>query len=307
VGTGFHPELTGRDNVYLNGAILGMDRQYIRNRFDEIVDFSGVAQFIDTPVKHYSSGMYLRLAFAVAAHLQSEILVVDEVLAVGDAEFQKKCLAKMSQVSSEGRTILFVSHNLSAVQRMCPRSLLLQAGQMIADGPTEDILRSYLALSPDTSEPCQRIDLSGAQRSGSHEVQINAVQYSSDNGAVEFRPYPDGPLDLELDLVSNGKTTIGSLGISLHDQQGARLLSAETLSLGVVTEVQAGRNAVRLRIEALHLNPGVYYATLWVSGRQGRRILDRIESAFALHVVEATPTPRGQKGHTTCRLQIVSG
>ncbi len=307
VGTGFHPELTGRDNVYLNGAILGMDRQYIRNRFDEIVDFSGVAQFIDTPVKHYSSGMYLRLAFAVAAHLQSEILVVDEVLAVGDAEFQKKCLAKMSQVSSEGRTILFVSHNLSAVQRMCPRSLLLQAGQMIADGPTEDILRSYLALSPDTSEPCQRIDFSGAQRSGSHEVQINAVQYSSDNGAVEFRPYPDGPLDLELDLVANGKTTIGSLGISLHDQQGARLLSAETLSLGVVTEVQPGRNAVRLRIEALHLNPGVYYATLWASSRQGRRIFDRIESAFALQVVEGTPTPRGQRGQNTCRLQIVSG
>ena len=307
VGTGFHPELTGRENIYLNGAILGMERQYIRNRFDEIVAFSGVAQFIDTPVKHYSSGMYLRLAFAVAAHLKSEILVVDEVLAVGDAEFQKKCLTKMSEVSSEGRTILFVSHNLSAVQRMCPRSLLLQAGQLIADGPTEDVLRSYLALSPDTSEPCQRIDLSGAQRSGSHEVQINAVQYSSDNGAVAFRPYPDGPLDLELDLVSNGKTTIGSLGISLHDQQGARLLSAETLSLGVVTEVQAGRNAVRLRIEALHLNPGVYYTTLWASGRQGRRIFDRIESAFALQVVEATPTPRGQIGQTTCRLQIVSG
>src|SRR5215203_7136464 len=122
VGTGFHPELTGRDNVYLNGAILGMDRAYIRNRFDEIVAFSGVEQFLDTTVKHYSSGMYLRLAFAVAAHLPSEILVVDEVLAVGDAEFQKKCLAKMSEVSSEGRTVLFVSHNLNAVQRMCPRS-----------------------------------------------------------------------------------------------------------------------------------------------------------------------------------------
>ena len=306
VGTGFHPELTGRDNVYLNGAILGMERQYIRNRFDEIVAFSGVDQFIDTPVKHYSSGMYLRLAFAVAAHLQSEILVVDEVLAVGDAEFQKKCLAKMSQVSSEGRTILFVSHNLSAVQRMCPRSLLLQSGQLIADGPTETILRSYLALSSDAPEPCKRIDLSGAQRSGTHEVQISAVQYSSDNAALEFRPYPDGPLDLDLDLVSNGKTTIGSLGISLHDQQGTRLLSADTLSLGMVTEVQAGRNAVRLRIEALHLNPGVYYATLWASSRQGRRVLDRIESAFALHVAEWGPTPRGQNGPTTCRLQIVS-
>ncbi|HEX6405677.1 MAG TPA: ABC transporter ATP-binding protein [Gemmatimonadales bacterium] len=307
VGTGFHPELTGRDNLYLYGAILGMERQYIRNRFDEIVAFSGVEQFIDTPVKHYSSGMYLRLAFAVAAHLESEILVVDEVLAVGDAEFQKKCLAKMSQVSSEGRTILFVSHDLSAVQRMCPRSLLLQSGQLIGDGPTENILRSYLALSPEAPEPCQRIELSGAQRSGTHEVQINAVQFRSDDAAIEFRPYPDGPLDLDLDLVSNGKITVGSLGISLHDQQGARLLSADTLSLGVVTEIQPGRNTVRLRIEALHLNPGVYYVTLWASGRQGRRVFDRIESAFALHVAERGPGPRGQRGPTTCRLQVVSG
>ena len=307
VGTGFHPELTGRDNLYLYGAILGMERQYIRNRFDEIVAFSGVEQFIDTPVKHYSSGMYLRLAFAVAAHLESEILVVDEVLAVGDAEFQKKCLAKMSQVSSEGRTILFVSHDLSAVQRMCPRSLLLQSGQLIGDGPTENILRSYLALSPEAPEPCKRIELSGAQRSGTHEVQINAVQFRSDDAAIEFRPYPDGPLDLDLDLVSNGKITVGSLGISLHDQQGARLLSADTLSLGVVTEIQPGRNTVRLRIEALHLNPGVYYVTLWASGRQGRRVFDRIESAFALHVAERGPGPRGQRGPTTCRLQVVSG
>ncbi len=307
VGTGFHPELTGRDNLYLYGAILGMERQYIRNRFDEIVAFSGVEQFIDTPVKHYSSGMYLRLAFAVAAHLESEILVVDEVLAVGDAEFQKKCLAKMSQVSSEGRTILFVSHDLSAVQRMCPRSLLLQSGQLIGDGPTENILRSYLALSPEAPEPCKRIELSGAQRSGTHEVQINAVQFRSDDAAIEFRPYPDGPLDLDLDLVSNGKITVGSLGISLHDQQGARFLSADTLSLGVVTEIQPGRNTVRLRIEALHLNPGVYYVTLWASGRQGRRVFDRIESAFALHVAERGPGPRGQRGPTTCRLQVVSG
>ena len=307
VGTGFHPELTGRDNLYLYGAILGMERQYIRNRFDEIVAFSGVEQFIDTPVKHYSSGMYLRLAFAVAAHLESEILVVDEVLAVGDAEFQKKCLAKMSQVSSEGRTILFVSHDLSAVQRMCPRSLLLQSGQLIGDGPTENILRSYLALSPEAPEPCKRIELSGAQRSGTHEVQINAVQFRSDDAAIEFRPYPDGPLDLDLDLVSTGKITVGSLGISLHDQQGARLLSADTLSLGVVTEIQPGRNTVRLRIEALHLNPGVYYVTLWASGRQGRRVFDRIESAFALHVAERGPGPRGQRGPTTCRLQVVSG
>jgi lipopolysaccharide transport system ATP-binding protein len=141
VGTGFHPELTGRDNIYLNGAILGMERSYIASRFDEIVAFAEVERFLDTPVKHYSSGMYLRLAFAVAAHLPSEILVIDEVLAVGDAGFQKKCLAKMGEVASEGRTILFVSHNLNAIQRMCPRSVLLQGGRLTADGDTSDVLR----------------------------------------------------------------------------------------------------------------------------------------------------------------------
>ena len=210
VGTGFHPELTGRDNIYLNGAILGMDRHYIRTRFDEIVAFADVARFLDTVVKHYSSGMYLRLAFAVAAHLPSEILVVDEVLAVGDAEFQKKCLAKMSEVANEGRTVLFVSHNLSAIQRMCSRSVLLQGGSLVADGATEDVLRRYLALSPDAATPRKRIDLSQSQRTGTHEVRFQAVTYSSDDMGIGYNPYPDGPLELEVELVSNRHRTVGA-------------------------------------------------------------------------------------------------
>jgi ABC-type polysaccharide/polyol phosphate transport system ATPase subunit len=144
VGTGFHPELTGRENIYLNGAILGMRKHEIARKFDEIVDFSGVERYLDTPVKRYSSGMYVRLAFAVAAHLESEILVVDEVLAVGDAEFQKKCLGKMGDISSnEGRTILFVSHNLEMVQRLCATSILLEHGGLKSTGKTEDILDQY--------------------------------------------------------------------------------------------------------------------------------------------------------------------
>jgi len=141
VGTGFHSELTGRENVFLSGAILGMRRTEIARNFDEIVAFSEVERFIDTPVKHYSSGMALRLAFAVAAHLEPEILIIDEVLAVGDARFQKKCLGKMQDVSSrQGRTVLFVSHNMNAVQRLCSRCLLLRAGELVAAGPTEEIL-----------------------------------------------------------------------------------------------------------------------------------------------------------------------
>lgn len=145
VGTGFHPELTGRENIYLNGAILGMRRKEIDRRFDEIVDFSGVEKFIDTPVKHYSSGMGLRLGFAVASHLEPEILVVDEVLAVGDAEFQKKCLSKMSDVTGSGRTVLFVSHNMAAIQSMCQRGIWLDHGRVVEVGPVEQVVADYLS------------------------------------------------------------------------------------------------------------------------------------------------------------------
>ena len=147
VGTGFHPEMTGRENIYQNGAILGMTRHEITRKFDEIVDFSGCEAYIDTPVKRYSSGMYVRLAFAVAAHLESEILIVDEVLAVGDAEFQKKCLGKMSDVAKgEGRTVLFVSHNMATIKALCNRGIMLHNGQMHTEGTTDEVISSYVAL-----------------------------------------------------------------------------------------------------------------------------------------------------------------
>lgn len=146
VGTGFHPDLSGRDNVFLNGAILGMKRVEIQNRFDEIVEFAGIAKYIDTPVKRYSSGMYVRLAFAVAAHLEPEILILDEVLAVGDAEFQKRCLGKMKDVSEGGRTVLFVSHNMNAVKDICSRAVLLSGGKVIKDGPSEDVVSYYMQV-----------------------------------------------------------------------------------------------------------------------------------------------------------------
>lgn len=145
VGTGFHPELTGRENIYLNGSILGMKREEIRKAFDEIVDFGGIEKFLDTPVKRYSSGMYVRLGFAIAAHLDPEIMIIDEVLAVGDAEFQKKCLGKMRDVSASGRTILFVSHNLTAVQALCNKTYYFEKGQLIEQGETNHVIASYLS------------------------------------------------------------------------------------------------------------------------------------------------------------------
>lgn len=144
VGTGFHPELTGRENIYLNGTILGMSRKEVKSKFDEIVAFSGVEKFIDTPVKHYSSGMYVRLAFAVAAHLEPEILIIDEVLAVGDAEFQEKCLGKMKETTEAGRTVVFVSHNIQAVKQFCKKSIYLEHGQVVCLGDTDEVLAAYL-------------------------------------------------------------------------------------------------------------------------------------------------------------------
>ncbi len=158
VGTGFHPELTGRENIFLNGAILGMSKGEIKRKVDEIIDFSGIEDFVETPVKRYSSGMYVRLAFAVAAHLEPEILIIDEVLAVGDASFQKRCLGKMQDISSQGRTILFVSHNMSAVSRLCTRCVLLGNGEVIQEGQTSDIVLSYYeSIAEKTSNQQQNI------------------------------------------------------------------------------------------------------------------------------------------------------
>jgi ABC-type polysaccharide/polyol phosphate transport system ATPase subunit len=307
IGTGFHPELTGRDNIYLNGCILGMERSYVTRRFDEIVEFAEVARFLDTRVKHYSSGMYLRLAFAVAAHLRSEILVVDEVLAVGDAEFQAKCLAKMQEVASEGRTILFVTHNLNAIQRMCPRSILLEGGRLAGDGATADVLRQYLALSPESSDPARWVDTSRLQRTGTRETYIEAVEYRSGNTGIGEHAYPDGPLEVRLRLVSDSPRTIGGFGLSLHDEDGTTLVTADTISTGLVTTLERGPNVVGLRIQSLHLNPGVYHVALWVRGPLGRLVFDRIESAFTIRVVDPHPAisrPRAD-GPTTCEFRVL--
>ena len=182
VGTGFHPELTGRENIYLSGAILGMKRREMIRKFDEMVAFAEVEKFIDTPVKHYSSGMYLRLAFAVAAHLEPEILLVDEVLAVGDARFQKKCLDKMQEVGSQGRTVLFVSHSMPAVTRLCPRAILLSDGQIGNDGPSTDVVAAYLNSGLGTSAAREWTDPKRAP--GNDVVRLRAMRVLNKDGAV---------------------------------------------------------------------------------------------------------------------------
>ena len=185
VGTGFHAELTGRENIYLNGAILGMSKGEIRRKFDEIVDFAEVERFLDTPVKRYSSGMYMRLAFSVAAHLDPEILVIDEVLAVGDAWFQKKCLARMDSAARAGRTILFVSHNMTAVKALCDRAIWVQQGRVVDEGPSASVVERYLesGLGPETTPLAQRED-----RSGDGSARVVSLAIDSADGEPFIRP-----------------------------------------------------------------------------------------------------------------------
>lgn len=225
VGTGFHPELTGRENIFQNGAILGMTRSEIRRKFDEIVDFAGVAKYIDTPVKRYSSGMYVRLAFAVAAHLEPEILIVDEVLAVGDAEFQKKCLGKMKDVSmGEGRTVLFVSHNLAAVKTLCDRSVLMSQGTVKSIGHTEQIAAEYVKINSEHMRTSFRHDIPESAP-GNDKVRIVAAGIQSslvnitDEIKITFQLLnrtPSTGLKVSFDLVNSNEQIVFSTGTSAH-------------------------------------------------------------------------------------------
>ena len=218
VGTGFHPELTGRENITLNGAILGMNKAEISRKFDEIVDFSGVEQFIDTPVKRYSSGMYVRLAFAVAAHLDPEILIVDEVLAVGDAEFQKKCLGKMSDVANEGRTVLFVSHNMGAVTRLCQRILLIGDGEILEDGTSEQVISKYLISNANISAFREWPVLD--ESPGDDVVRLRSVNATCANGQLmeSYNITDEIHIQMAYDVLAAGKVLLPAIRVSNQEQ-----------------------------------------------------------------------------------------
>jgi lipopolysaccharide transport system ATP-binding protein len=224
VGTGFHPELTGRENIYLNGSILGMRREEIERRFDEIVAFAEVTEFIDTPVKRYSSGMYLRLAFAVAAHLETEILLVDEVLAVGDVQFQKKCMGKIEQVAGQGRTVLFVSHNMPAVQRLCTRGILLSGGTIVHDGNVRPVIQEYLTL--DLGQAGERTWPDNESAPGDSVARMRAVRALNLSGEVssEFSVRDDWYLEVEFAVLSPGYHL--NVNIFLYDESGILIFAA---------------------------------------------------------------------------------
>jgi lipopolysaccharide transport system ATP-binding protein len=283
VGTGFHPELTGRENIYLNGSLLGMRRAEIVQRFDEIVAFSEVEQFLDTPVKRYSSGMYVRLAFAVAAHLEPEILIVDEVLAVGDVAFQKKCLGKMEDIGHSGRTVLFVSHNMAAITRLCPRVVLLRQGKLVGDGKALDVVKQYLSdgssgqgLVTDLWSEARRHDgFGGVARVTSLELRPSAA-------APEFRFGED--FRLRIRFRSIAPVLHASAGIGIDDMYGSRLMTFNSDESGVtITTERGGDYAVDLCVPRPCLNPGRY--SLSCAVLSGGTVLDFVPNATAFDVL----------------------
>jgi lipopolysaccharide transport system ATP-binding protein len=308
-GTGFHSELTGRENVYMSGAILGMRKAEISRKFDEIVAFADIGPFLDTPVKRYSSGMQVRLAFAVAAHLEPEVLIVDEVLAVGDAEFQKRCLGRMQDVSrGDGRTVLFVSHNMDAVQRLCGRAILLERGHAVASGPTAGVVAQYLARGETPSSAGAWIDLSSAERTGTGIARVVRARYRSDLDGAGGQPYPDGPLTFGLAIQAAASCTISSLAVSLSDVHGTKLVNADTIALGRTIRLEAGEHQLTLRIPELHLNPGLYGMEFWLAGPLGA-VHDHVRPGLELEVVAVQVPGLGRApsddGLVTCRLELL--
>jgi len=278
VGTGFHRELTGRENIFLNGAILGMKKAEIIRKFDQIVAFSEVEKFLDTPVKHYSSGMYVRLAFAVAAHLEPEILIVDEVLAVGDAEFQKKCLGKMQEVASgDGRTVLFVSHNMGAVRRLCHSAVYMQNGQVVNLGPADQIVDQYLNQAlPDGME----IALSERPRNKGLTKTITGFAAKPADGYESITPGSSVIFEVAYDAPETIRNA--TVNILIDSDRSERLLGFNTRWENGPITLKAGRNIVRCRTDDLLLAPGRYTVDLVIWS--GDKRVDAVEKAAIFDV-----------------------
>lgn len=278
VGTGFHPELTGRENIYLNGSILGMSRNEIDRRFDEIVDFSGVEKFLDTPVKRYSSGMYVRLAFAVAAHLEPEILVIDEVLAVGDAEFQRRCLGRMQTLSRSGRTVLFVSHNMPAVRSIVERCIYLHSGRAIADGPTSDVIDRYLANSWEKRGSGGETDLNYYRRDANAGSQVRIIRLKvlcdSSTGTPTIRS--GDSVDVRFELHADQPISDAFFSLWLTNPRGERVATFFSPDARFPVHLRRGRQEFGCRIVGLPLGPGRHSMTIGIGQNVHDKALDLI-------------------------------
>lgn len=292
VGTGFHPELTGRENIFLNGAILGMSRNEIRSKFDEIVDFAEIDKFLDTPVKRYSSGMYVRLAFAVAAHLEPEILIIDEVLAVGDVQFQKKCLGKINSVTDEGRTVLFVSHNMTAVEQLTNKSILIAQGRVVQTGVTSDIVATYLNLNSVAQSVTFDVSKSPRKFVGNQKARFLRLSFDRD------RPIFSSNEDLTFTVVVAANNAASNVRISMtvFANDGAPIGSC--FGPGDMI-IEPGLNyEIQVRLPNPRLAPGTYYCGLAIGS--GNNVTGHVDFDVVLDTLnfEVRP-PEGDEGTLT--------
>jgi lipopolysaccharide transport system ATP-binding protein len=280
VGTGFHPELTGRENIYLNGAILGMTRQEIKRKFDEIVAFSEVEKFLDTPVKRYSSGMYVRMAFSVAAHLEAEILLVDEILSVGDGEFQRKSLGKMEDIRHGGRTVLFVSHNLGAIASLCQRSLLIVQGHLSQDSSTRSVISEYMSGQQQEG----MIDLRNwnLDRRGCGPMKILYVQCKNSSGKPAATFEHGEPIDFYMGIRGKKGSDI-ILGVSIRNDLGQLILHYSNLDDKAKLVLHEDECDILMRIPHNLLNDGRYYVTIWL-GDKFNTLSDRAGNCLSFRV-----------------------
>jgi lipopolysaccharide transport system ATP-binding protein len=284
VGTGFHPELTGRENIFLNGAILGMSRIEIKSKFDEIVAFAEVEKFLDTPVKRYSSGMYVRLAFAVAAHLEPEILIVDEVLAVGDVQFQKKCMGKMEDVGREGKTILLVSHNMSSILSLSSKCILLSEGGVQCYGSPKEVINSY--QDNFRSETFGQTDLRLTEHYGNGKGRFISILMNAVNKSGKLLPFPATGCDLafEVNIQAIEKITSANVGLTIYDEIGNRIIDPNIVVKGCALSLEKGHAAtVKFLLKNVLLKPDSYSAGLWL-GVANQEDMDGVRYATSFRV-----------------------
>lgn len=301
VGTGFHPELTGRENIQLSGAILGMRRVEIQRKFDEIVAFAEIERFIDTPVKHYSSGMYVRLAFAVVAHMETEILLVDEVLAVGDVHFQKKCLAKMNEFRRAGRTVIFVSHNMPRIQNLCSRVVVLREGRIETDGPTDDAIRSYLASLDAGAESAFE---QNPERTGNGAVKLTSAQSLDDKGQPTRHLIAGKAASFEFHYRNQADAKQARIAMTIYNQAGIAVASFDSKLTHFLAEPLAEVGRFVCRLPVLPLPMGQY--RIETSVLVNEQTVDWMPNALLFQVVGSTffttgESPRAQ--YSTCLIQ----
>jgi len=283
VGTGFHPELSGRENVYLNGTILGMTKREIDRKFDEIVDFSGVEKFLDTPIKRYSSGMKVRLAFAVAAHLEPEILIIDEVLAVGDAEFQKRCMGKMQEVAKGGRTVLFVSHNMAAVVTLCTKGVLLQRGNTKYIGTAKEAVASYMKQFSGTTSGTTDLR-NHVGRQAFKQCIFQSLRMIDDQGNLANKFTSGLPVRFELDVSTDSPIIAAKLHLAITDDLGSRVATFATDFDGLSIPVLANEATVVCETRDLPLNRGTYFILLGLASARSNDWIDAIDNAASFEI-----------------------